>query len=323
MSESSIEKILIIDDDIDYRNLLKTYLSKSLSLVELVEYDPVANGVPDDNFDWSQYDVLLLDYFLCIHNFTGLDLFHRFHKKSGFPATIMLTAAGNEEIAVRAMKTGIHDYLNKTSLSKDKLKQTILQAWEANKQSVKKKNEMTLQSRAISKEIFYQNLEQSKSPNAQKQERMLLVIRLDDAEFIEQNVGLIARDKLIKYIASNSFDVFKAGSCHPNITRLSDTSVALQADYPDNIDTLTFNLEGLCNHLTKRPYKLGDNTYQFSVSIGVLKLGDHDVPATELINMAVISSEWAGQKEGNSFHIWSATDQLPDKYRRRCWRSIQ
>jgi DNA-binding NtrC family response regulator len=81
MSDSSIKKILIIDDDIDYRNLLKTYLAKSLPLVELVEYDPVASGVPDEDYDWSQYGVLILDYYLCIHNFTGLDLFHKYHKK--------------------------------------------------------------------------------------------------------------------------------------------------------------------------------------------------------------------------------------------------
>jgi response regulator of citrate/malate metabolism len=312
MSDFRIEKVLIIDDDIDYRNLLRTYLTKTLPLVESVEYDPIANGDPGEDFDWSQYDVLLLDYYLCIHNFTGLDLFHKYHKKPGFPATIMLTAAGSEEIAVRALKFGIHDYLNKASLPKEKLKQTILEAWEAHQNVTQKANEITQQTRAINKELFYQKLEQPRGPDEDGPERMLIVIGLDNAETVEQDIGLIGRDKLIRHIASNSFEVFKAGSCHPNITRLSDTSVALQVDYPDSIETLEFNLKGLCNHLSKRPYQHDGNKHDFTVSTGVVKLGNHDISATEFINMAVTSCEWASQTEGNSFHIWSDTNDLPE-----------
>ena len=38
----------------------------------------------------------------------------------------MLTGAGTEEVAVRALKTGIYEYQPKQSLTKDKLKQSII-----------------------------------------------------------------------------------------------------------------------------------------------------------------------------------------------------
>ena len=67
-----IQRILILDDDADFRKLLLTHLGKLFEGVEAEEYDPVARGVPGEGFDWSRYDILILDYYLCIHNITGL-----------------------------------------------------------------------------------------------------------------------------------------------------------------------------------------------------------------------------------------------------------
>ena len=61
-------RILIFDDDADFRKLLDLRLKKLFPGAVLEEYDPIASGVPDANFDWSRYDVLLLDYFLCTEN---------------------------------------------------------------------------------------------------------------------------------------------------------------------------------------------------------------------------------------------------------------
>ena len=115
----SIKRILILDDDPDYRRLLLLGLRKHFAEAALDEHDPLQHGIPAPGFDWSGYDVLLLDYNLGIEGATGLDVLERFAGRGDFPAVVMLTGAGNEEISVRAMKAGVHDYLRKQTLKLD------------------------------------------------------------------------------------------------------------------------------------------------------------------------------------------------------------
>ncbi|MGB1800926.1 MAG: response regulator, partial [Gammaproteobacteria bacterium] len=310
MSDSNLEKILIIDDNSDYRKLIKTFISKLLPGAEVIEYDPVFEGVPDDSFNWSDIDVLLLDYHLSIVGTTGLDILHKHHKKNTFPATIMLTGAGTEEIAVRALKTGIYEYLPKQSLTKDKLKQSVIHAWEDKKALRKKKQELTQHNRSFSKEVFYENLERAFDSNLS--ERVLIIIKPDNLDLVEEQIGVIGKDRLINYIAKNSYDTFKLGACNPNITKISDTEIGVQIDCPNNLETLSFNMQGLCDHLTKSTFKFADEKYVFSVSIGVLKLGLFNKTAEQLIYIASKACDNASNSIGNSFYIWQESDALPE-----------
>ena len=128
--KESLKNILIIDDDQDFRTLLKSLLLKSFPDVEIHEYDPIEKGEPEEGFDWSMFDVLILDHYLCIHGLTGLDLFEKHQNKSDFPLTIMLTGAGNEELVIRAFKAGINDYIRKDKLSAAVLYEVINKAHE-------------------------------------------------------------------------------------------------------------------------------------------------------------------------------------------------
>ena len=112
----TIKRLLILDDDPDYRKLLLVALKKHFSDTVLDEYDIQRQGIPTDDFNWSVYDVLLLDYDLRQQGVTGLDLLEKLGTRDDFPAVIMLTGAGNEEVSVRAMKAGVHDYLRKQTL---------------------------------------------------------------------------------------------------------------------------------------------------------------------------------------------------------------
>ena len=89
--DHSLRHILILDDDADYRNLLVRHLGELLPGVEITEYDPVAQGVPARDFDWSRYDVMLLDYNLSLHSVTGLEILKAHSSNPAFPATIIDT----------------------------------------------------------------------------------------------------------------------------------------------------------------------------------------------------------------------------------------
>ena len=122
-------KILIIDDDEDCRNLLLHMLASQFQDFEVVEYDPLSQGVPGKNFNWSDFDVLLLDYDLRLDGVTGLDILQDNYDNPLFPTTIMLTGAGNEEVKVRALRSGVADYLRKDQVKMQEFKAAIDKAF--------------------------------------------------------------------------------------------------------------------------------------------------------------------------------------------------
>ena len=137
-TKKSLRKILIIDDDADFRKLILNWLTSQFQDIEVVEYDPLSQGVPYKNLDWSTFDVLLLDYDLQLGGVTGLDILQDCYDNLLFPTTIMLTGAGNEDTRVRALQLGVADYLRKEQLTKEEIKIAIDNAFA--QQSSKRKH---------------------------------------------------------------------------------------------------------------------------------------------------------------------------------------
>jgi DNA-binding NarL/FixJ family response regulator len=112
-------RVLIIDDDPDLRNLLVHYIRQHWPAGDIEEYDPLERGMPDDKFSLAHYDVIILDYMLGRGD--GLQWLADFKKRGDCPPIIFLTGAGNESIAVKAMKAGADEYQRKQELTKDRL----------------------------------------------------------------------------------------------------------------------------------------------------------------------------------------------------------
>jgi len=112
-------RVLIIDDDEDLRNLLAHYLKQEFPLIQVELFDPLVRDIPDKGFPLGDFNVLILDYMLGRGD--GLDWLTTFKKRSDCPPVIFLTGAGNESIAVRAMKAGADDYQRKQELTREKL----------------------------------------------------------------------------------------------------------------------------------------------------------------------------------------------------------
>jgi eukaryotic-like serine/threonine-protein kinase len=127
-------KILIIDDSSDFRALLRLYLNKELKDVEIIDYDFDKLGKPPENFDWSLYDILFLDYKLGPHE-DGLEWLKEFRSKPGFPPTIVLTAEGDEYVAVKAIKLGAADYINKVDIKPKRIAEMVDEATEFSKRT--------------------------------------------------------------------------------------------------------------------------------------------------------------------------------------------
>ena len=116
-------RILIIDDDEDLRNLLAHYLTQEWPQAEVEAFDPLARDMPDEAFPLGSYDVLILDYMLGRGD--GLVWLAEFKRRADCPPVLFLTGAGNEIIAVRAMKAGANDYQRKQELTRERLVSSI------------------------------------------------------------------------------------------------------------------------------------------------------------------------------------------------------
>ena len=156
-------KILIIDDSKDFRALVRLYLSKHLKEARLVEYEIENLGKPGPDFDWSEYDVLLLDYNLGGGE-NGFTWLKEFSSAKGFPPTIVLTAEGDEYIAVKAIKLGAADYLNKIDLSPKRLAEVIIEAAEYTPEKKAELEKDKVQAEHLVQELYDKNQKANKKP---------------------------------------------------------------------------------------------------------------------------------------------------------------
>jgi CheY-like chemotaxis protein len=102
--------ILLVDDDGAFIKFLATVLKDEFGhRVETVgsgeeAVERLLNGR-------TYFDLIFLDYFM--PGMTGLDVMRWMNEKHIGTPVILLTGAGNEQVAVEAMKLGAYDYLRK------------------------------------------------------------------------------------------------------------------------------------------------------------------------------------------------------------------
>jgi DNA-binding response OmpR family regulator len=124
--EQAVPRVLIIDDSKDLRRLVTQYILIEWPKARIDEWDPLSKGKPDSDFDWSQYDALLLD-----HHFgkeDGLSWLQEFRQRPDCPPVVFLTGAGNEDLAAKAVRSGALEYLSKRDLGKARIIEAITAA---------------------------------------------------------------------------------------------------------------------------------------------------------------------------------------------------
>lgn len=308
-NDQELRRILILDDSSDYRKLLLKHLGNMFKGAEIAEYDPVSQGAPGADFDWSQFDVLILDYQLNLPGVTGLDIFQKNKKKESFPATIMLTGAGTEELALKVLDYGIYNYLDKQKLGKEALKTSIMDAFNKNRTARAKILEQTNHSQGFNKSLFYQKLENQLQLGGDAVKRILLLIQLDLHEHLEEKFGIIIRDNIIRHIAKKTFELFIQKNYHPSITRLGQATIALITDSPGDGAALDKLLQELCTDLESNQYKYKNKDFNHKISIGAVRLSAKKIPAQALIKKAMSAVAMAAQVEDNSFHVAAESGQ--------------
>lgn len=119
--------ILIVDDSIEFRKVLQIYIAKQIPEAEIIEYDLDKYGIPDSSYNWGEHDLLLLDYNLGGEE-DGFTWLTSFRETPNFPPVIILTADSSEYVAVKAIKLGAVDFINKSDLTPAILAEAVKKA---------------------------------------------------------------------------------------------------------------------------------------------------------------------------------------------------
>lgn len=102
-------------------------LRSAMTDATVVLWNPLQQGAPDHAFDWSRYEcVLIAD--APLGGKDAVEWLREYHLVPNFPPAVMLSDAGSEERAVRAVRAGAFDYLRKGEVTPIKLAMTIKEA---------------------------------------------------------------------------------------------------------------------------------------------------------------------------------------------------
>ena len=111
-----LQRALIIDDEEDTEVLVRLCMHAHWPEAVLEMYDPKC-GMPDTAFDWSRYDLLILDYDLGLKNENGLTWLSTLIRRKDFPPTIMLTSYATDKLAKQSTQSGADEFLDKGTLN--------------------------------------------------------------------------------------------------------------------------------------------------------------------------------------------------------------
>ncbi|MBN1600018.1 MAG: response regulator [Chitinispirillaceae bacterium] len=172
-------RILVIDDNADIRNLLRSVLERAGYLVNEAIDGEEAVDLIADNF----YNVVLLD--ISLPGASGMEVLSWITENAPDTCAVMVTAVTDVNTAVESMKLGAYDYITKPFTKKDVLNKVTVSIMRKNLDIEEKKRVADLE-RTIT-------------------EKTLLLLR----QFAELVETLAKEHSLLHQIAKNQAGIFE------------------------------------------------------------------------------------------------------------------
>lgn len=204
----SLLKILICDDDLADRKLVRTYLQqvtgREVVLLEASRTEEIQNAL-----DRGRIDLVLMDNQM--PEKSGMDWLPEIAKRQLAPV-VMLTGSGTEEVAVQALQEGAVGYLSKSSLSQEKLVNTIdaaLDKWTRLQQARADKEELERLANFDSLTGLYNRQailgklrELINRANRYKEDFSLSMLDIDHFKRVNDRYGHLTGDEVLEKIAA-------------------------------------------------------------------------------------------------------------------------
>lgn len=285
----------MIDDSELFRRMVDRIVKKYCQECELVLLDPLSEKMPDRNFHWEKYALLLLDYHLGNEETTGVDWLKRFRQAPAFPPTIMVTGEGTEKVAVEAMKAGADDYLSKEGLEAEILVEMIRNTMRSSNYSVTQgKPEKKTFLRGLSEAIH----------GTTEQESALFYVEVDNATTIRDKGGLSALNSVMREIEEIIYRF--VCSIYPKCEwiRWGDSIVAFQVRGNINESQCLSISKAIIGQAAEQHMELTGGFYPLIVSVGAVIIDSPDMEISSVLKKAEAASRAASIRGGNTAHIF-------------------
>lgn len=264
--------VLLVDDDMADRKIIKRTLAGNAAAVKVVEAVSVAEGLV--KMQEQTFDVILLDYRM--PGATGIEMVQELRSRPdlGSIAIVMMSASENESLAVKCIESGAQDFIQKTDLQGLNLHRAIIHAQKRfelehklhqnylNVKHLAEKDPLTgLSNRHHFNQIIDMLMENTKHS---KVDMALLLIDLDDFKYVNDTLGHDAGDRLLIEFSTR---VKKLLRRHESFARLGGDEFAIILNGIKSTAQLRLVTQRIQNALSV-PVLIGQTEVLIKASIG-------------------------------------------------------
>jgi len=127
-------RVLLVDDDAEYRKLLRQHVMTGFDDAIVVEHSPLLDGRLPPDFNAAGFDALLLDH--APAGTSGLEWLRDGRARPQFPPVLYLLSSQDQATADAAMQLGALSVIDKTRIEHRRLMETLREAQAVQKRAL-------------------------------------------------------------------------------------------------------------------------------------------------------------------------------------------
>ncbi len=291
-------RVLVVDDDADMRLLISTVIETIWDDMTVVEFDPMDESATPI-FDWTHYDLLILDYQL--GNGSGLDWLKQYRKVPEFPPTILITGAGNEDIAVKALKLGAEDYIRKGEGFRERLIGAIHEILETLQNTVEDRSDWAVYLRKVAERVMH---------TADAGMSAMFTIELDQFPDIKATQGIHVAAQILGIVHRLVQDKIKTDGAVVVSALKDDKAVSAFASGLDSVADAEGISQEICQQVRKVRFRAGDVELSGTSSVGVCVVDTRVLEAANLVARSEAACNTAKLRGGDQSYLGSLRGEI-------------